>query len=210
MISVLVADDHRLVRSGIKQILGMDREMVVIGECASAIEISVAIKQQMPDVLILDMVMPGLSGVDLIRHLVQEFQSVRILVLSMHNEAQFAARALREGARGYVTKDADPEILLPAVRKIANGGKFIDPVLVEALVFEVPAEEQDHDDKLTDRELQVLRLVVAGKSLNVVGEELHLSPKTISSHKMRIMQKIGVTNNADLVRYALRHNVAKY
>jgi DNA-binding NarL/FixJ family response regulator len=126
----------------------------------------------------------------------------------MYNEGQFAASALREGANGYVTKDADPDILLQAVRKVAEGGKFIDPALVEALVFDNQNPEQALDQTLTDRELQVLRLVVAGKSLNAIAEEVHLSPKTISSHKTRIMQKLGVSNNADLVRYVLRYGLA--
>lgn len=208
MISVLIADDHRLVRRGIREILSTGSDMSVIGECANSAEIIEFLRRDLPAVLILDMAMPGLSGVDLIRHLVKEIPQIRILVLSMHNEAQFVTRALREGARGYVTKDADPDILLQAVRKIANDGKFIDPVLVESLVFEMPGKDEASDDSLTDRELQVLQRVVDGKSLNVIAGELNLSPKTISSHKMRIMQKLGVTNNADLVRYALRHDIA--
>lgn len=208
MIRVLVADDHRLVRRGIKQILGMAGDVTVIGGCASAEEIIDALQQEMPDVLMLDMNMPGLSGVELIRHLVKKFLNIRILVLSMHNEGPFVVGALREGARGYVTKDADPEILIQAVRKVAADGKFIDPALVEAMVFESQDEEQGPDDKLTERELQVLRLLVAGQPLNAIAEELHLSPKTISSHKMRIMLKLNVDNNADLVRYALRHDIA--
>ncbi|MBI4986190.1 MAG: response regulator transcription factor [Rhodocyclales bacterium] len=208
MIRVLIADDHRLVRRGIREILGMPGDIAVSGDCASADEVIAALRLDMPDVLILDMAMPGLSGVDLIRQLTQEFPPLRILVLSMHNEGQFVARALREGARGYVTKDADPEVLLLAVRKIAADGKFIDPALVEAMVFETPGTEQAPDGKLTERELQVLRLVVAGKSLNAIAEELHLSPKTISSHKMRIMLKLDINNNADLMRYALRHDIA--
>lgn len=209
MISVLVADDHRLVRRGIKEILGVARDIAVIGECASGSEIEGALSRLMPDVLILDMVMPGLSGVELIAHLVKEHPDLRILVLSMHNEGQFAARALRAGASGYVTKDADPEVLLQALRKVAAGGKFIDPALVEAVVFDAPIAGQALDNNLTERELQVLRLVVSGKSLNAIAEELHLSSKTISSHKTRVMQKLGVANNADLVRYALRHDLAK-
>lgn len=209
MIRVLVADDHRLVRRGIKEILGMGADIAVIGECANADEIMAMLQREMPDVLMLDMLMPGLSGVELIRHLVQEYRSIRILVLSMHNEGQFVARALREGARGYVTKDADPDILLQAVRKVAADGKFVDPALVESMLFEMPDAEQEPDDKLSERELQVLRLVVAGKSLNAIAEELHLSPKTISSHKMRIMLKLDVDNNADLMRYALRHDIAE-
>ena len=209
MIRVLIADDHRLVRRGIRDILGTATDVTVMGECACADEIFVTIRQAVPDILLLDMSMPGLSGVELIKHLVKEFAQVRIVVLSMHNEGQFAASALREGAHGYVTKDADPDILLQAVRKVAAGGKFIDPALVEALVFEKPGPTQTLDETLTDRELQVLRLVVDGKSLNAIAEEVHLSPKTISSHKTRIMQKLGISNNADLVRYALRKGLGK-
>ena len=208
MIQVLVADDHRLVRRGIKEILGTATDMTVVGECACADEIFAALQQTLPDILLLDMAMPGLSGVELIRHLAIDFPQIRIVVLSMYNEGQFAASALREGANGYVTKDADPDILLQAVRKVAEGGKFIDPALVEALVFDNQNPEQALDETLTDRELQVLRLVVAGKSLNAIAEEVHLRPKTISSHKTRIMQKLGVSNNADLVRYVLRHGLA--
>ena len=208
MIRVLVADDHRLVRRGIKEILAVTGDIVVIGDCASASEIEVALRQALPDVLILDMAMPGLSGVELIRHLVKIFPTLRILVLSMHNESQFVARALRQGARGYVTKDAHTETLLQAVRKVAQDEKFIDPALVNAMVFEMSGAENAVDDKLTERELQVLRLVAAGKSLNVIAEALHLSPKTISSHKTRIMLKLDINNNADLLRYALHHNIA--
>jgi len=207
MIQVLVADDHRLVRRGIKEILAVTRDISVVGDCASASEIEAALRQGLPDVLILDMAMPGLSGVELIRHLVKEFPFLRILVLSMHNESQFVARALREGARGYVTKDADTETLLQAVRKVAMDEKFIDPALINAMVFEMSNAESAADDKLTERELQVLKLVVAGQSLNAIAEALHLSPKTISSHKTRIMLKLDVDNNADLVRYALRHGI---
>jgi DNA-binding NarL/FixJ family response regulator len=210
MIRILIADDHRLVRRGIKDILSTANDMAVIGECANAREILIALQLELPDLLLLDMSMPGLSGVELIRLLVKDFAQIRILVLSMHNEGQFAASALRDGANGYVTKDADPEILLQAVRKVAAGGKFIDPALVEALVFEKPNPAQSLDETLTDRELQVLRQVVDGMSLNAIAEALHLSPKTISSHKMRIMQKLGISNNADLVRYAVRHGVGKF
>jgi len=126
MIRVLIADDHRLVRRGIREILGTVSDVSVVGECASSSEVIEFLQRDIPDVLILDMAMPGLSGVDLISHLVEKIQEIRILVLSMHNESQFVTRALRAGARGYVTKDADPEILLQAVRKIAMDGKFIE------------------------------------------------------------------------------------
>ncbi|MDP1526809.1 MAG: response regulator transcription factor [Rhodocyclaceae bacterium] len=209
MIRVIIADDHRLVRRGIKEILKTASDIVVCGEAAGSEELLLLLRQDQPDVLILDLAMPGLSGTELIKYLCAAFSSLRILVLSMHNEAQFAALAIRAGALGYVTKDADPEILLLAIHRIAANGKFIDPALVEAMVFAPQATKPLPHEHLSDREIQVLGLLVAGKSLNLIAGELNLSPKTISSHKMRIMQKLGVTNNADLMRFAIQNNIAK-
>ncbi len=204
MIRALVADDHRLVRRGIREILSMAEDIVVVGECASGDELLASLPELAPDIVVLDMAMPGLSGTELIGQLTRRFPDLAILVLSMHNEGQFVAQALREGARGYVTKDADAEILLQAVRTVAKKGRYIDPSLVEAIVFAPAGPDLEPDSKLTEREIQVLQRVVTGQSLNAIAASLHLSPKTISSHKMRIMQKLGVTNNADLVRYAMR------
>lgn len=208
MIRVTIADDHRLVRRGIKEILRTAADIAVCGEAANGDELLCLLRHDPPDVLILDMAMPGLGGTELIGRLSTEYPRLRILVLSMYNEGQFAARAIRAGARGYVTKDADPEVLLQAIHRVSNDGKFIDPALVEAMVFDPPGAEQLPHDSLTEREIQVLGLVVAGKSLNAIAAELHLSPKTISSHKIRLMQKLGTDSNMDLVRYAIRHNLA--
>lgn len=207
MIQVMIADDHRLVRRGIKEILCTTTDIVVCGEAANGEEALELLLQNQPDVLILDMAMPGISGTELIQQLVARFPQLRILVLSMHNEGQFAARAIRAGARGYVTKDADPAILLLAIHHIALNGKYIDPALVEAMVFDRLETAQLPHESLSDREVQVLKLVVAGKSLNTIAMELHLSPKTISSHKMRLMQKLGTESNMDLIRYAMRHQL---
>jgi DNA-binding NarL/FixJ family response regulator len=209
VIRTMIADDHRLVRRGIKEILKTASDIVVCGEAANSEELYILLRQEQPDVLILDLTMPGLSGTELIKHLCTEYSSLRILVLSMHNEAQFAALAIRAGALGYVTKDADPEILLLAIQRIAVNGKFIDPALVEAMVFAPQEMSPLPHERLTDREVQVLELLVAGKSLNAIASELHLSPKTISSHKMRLMQKLGTGSNAELVRYAIRHKLSQ-
>ncbi len=207
MIQVMIADDHRLVRRGIKEILHTTDDIAVCGAAANGDELFLLLEQGLPDVLILDMVMPGLSGIELIQQLIAKFPQLRILVLSMHNEGQFAARAIRAGACGYITKDADPTILLLAIHRVATNGKYIDPSLVEAMVFDPPAITQLPHESLTEREVQVLKLVVAGKSLNAIATELHLSPKTISSHKMRLMQKLGTESNADLIRYAMHHHL---
>ena len=124
---------------------------------------------------------------------------------SMHNEMRVVARALKAGTSGYVTKDSEPETLLLAIRKIAAGGKYIDPSLVDAMVFDAGYRESLPHENLSERELQILRMITAGCALNDIADQLHLSPKTISTHKMRLMQKLGTDNNADLIRYATRH-----
>jgi len=209
VIRIVIADDHRLVRRGIKEILKTANDVLVCGEAADSAELLLILRQDLPDVLILDLAMPGLSGPELIKSLCAEFPSLRILVLSMHDEAQFAALAIRAGALGYVTKDTDPEILLLAIQRIALNGKFIDPTLVEAIVFSPQEAKPLPHESLSDREIQVLELLVAGKSLNHIAGELNLSPKTISSHKMRLMQKLGTESNAELVRYAIRHKLCQ-
>lgn len=209
MIRIVIADDHRLVRRGIKEILKTASDVVVCGEAADSEELLHILRQDLPDVLILDLSMPGLSGPELIKRLCAEFASLRILVLSMHNEAQFAALAIRAGALGYVTKDTDPDILLLAIHRIALNGKFIDPELVEAMVFSPQENRPPPHENLSEREIQVLELLVAGKSLNHIAVELNLSPKTISSHKMRLMQKLEIESNAELVRYAIRHKLCQ-
>ena len=153
------------------------------------------------------MTMPGLSGVDLIKFLHDEMPPLPILILSMHNEAQIVARALKAGAAGYVTKDSEPETLLLAIRKVANGGRFIDPALIETMIFKATTDEAFLHDVLSKRELQVLKLITAGSALGHIAEQLHVSPKTVSTHKMRLMQKLDIDNNADLIRYATKFRI---
>jgi DNA-binding NarL/FixJ family response regulator len=156
----------------------------------------------------LDMTMPGLNGVDLIRLLREERPALPILVLSMYNEGQIVARAIKAGAAGYVLKDSEPEILLEAIRKlVVVGGKYIDPALVDTLVFNNYNDDNIPQTILTKRELQILKLFTAGKPLGEIAGQLHLSPKTVSTHKMRLMQKINIDNNAELIRYASKYGL---
>ncbi len=208
MIHILIADDHAMVRGGLKQILATTTDIVVSGEAAKGTEVLDMLRACQVDLLLLDMTMPGISGLDLIRRLRTERPTLPILVLSMHDEVQVVSRALHAGAMGYVTKDSDPEVLLAAIRKLAAGGRFIDPRLVDAIVFETPVSDAPPHDILSDREFQVLQMLAAGKSINDIAETFSLSAKTISTHKMRLMQKLGVGNNADLIRYAIRHGLA--
>lgn len=204
MIRIVIADDHAMVRGGLKQIVATTTDIQVVGEATQGHEVLTLLRQTPFDLLLLDMTMPGLSGVELIRRLHEEKPDLPMLILSMHNEVQVVSRALKAGASGYVTKDSEPEILLQAIRKIVAGGKYIDPTLVDAIVFDARDRDSLPHENLSERELQILRMIAAGHTLREIASQLYLSPKTISTHKMRLMQKLGVDNNADLIRYATR------
>jgi DNA-binding NarL/FixJ family response regulator len=208
MIRVLIADDHAVVRSGLRQIVATVADFTVASEAGNGGEVLAGVRSGGCDLLIMDMTMPGVSGVDLIRRVRSERPGLPILVLSMHNEAQVVSRALRAGAAGYLTKDCEPDVLIAAIRKVAGGGRYLDPSLVEAMVFTGAGSDSPPHETLSDREFQVLQLIAAGVSLADIGERLNVSAKTVSTHKQRLMQKLGIDNNAELVRYALRHGLA--
>src|ERR1700756_15645 len=174
MIDVLIADDHAIVRGGLKQIIATTTDIVVAAEASQGSEVLDRLRTGQFDLMLLDMTMPGISGVDLIRRVRAEQPGLPVLVLSMHNEAQVVSRALRAGASGYVTKDADPEILVAAIRKVAAGGRFIDPKLVDAMVFTTVGSDAPPLEILTDREFQVLQLLATGQSINDIAHDLNL------------------------------------
>ncbi|MCC8404892.1 response regulator transcription factor [Paraburkholderia sp. MMS20-SJTN17] len=207
MIRILIADDHAIVRGGLRQIIATTSDLVVAAEAAQGAEVIDKLRSCAVDLLLLDMTMPGISGVALIRRVRADHPSLPVLVLSIHDEAQVASRALRAGATGYLTKDSDPEVLLGAIRKLAGGGRFIDPKLVDAMVFETQRGDVPPHEVLSDREFQVLQMLAAGRSINEIAQACALSAKTISTHKMRLMQKLGLSNNAEVIRYAIRHGM---
>ncbi|TKC81314.1 response regulator transcription factor [Trinickia terrae] len=207
MVNILIADDHAIVRSGLRQILATSSDFTVVGEAGCGAEVLSKLRACPAALLVLDMSMPGVSGIDLIRRVHSEHPALPILVLSMHNETQVVSRALRAGAAGYLTKDSDPEVLLSAIRKLAAGGRFIDPKLVDAVVFATHADEAPPHEVLSDREFQVLQMLAAGKSISEIADAFSLSAKTVSTHKMRLMQKLDLENNAALIRYAIKHGL---
>lgn len=208
MIRLIMADDHALVRSGLRQILATATDMRLVGEVASGAELLQTLSYTPCDVILLDLSMPGLTGLALIPELALRYPETKVLVLSMHNEGQVVARALKIGASGYVTKDSDIDVLLSAIRKVFRGIRFIDPALADkAIPPNQPVAAAGHA-KISARERAVLELIVAGRSLTDIAEQLALSPKTVSTYKMRLMQKLGVSNNVDLVRHALRSGLA--
>lgn len=207
MIRLILADDHAIVRSGLIQIFATTPDIVVVSEASQSDEVLEQCRQIPCDVLLLDMTMPGLSGIELIKRLHEENLDFPILILSMHNETQVITRALSAGAAGYITKDSKPELLLSAIRKVAAGGKFIDPALVDKLIFTPQRKDDLPQNALSKRELQVLTMISAGHPLGLIAERLNLSPKTVSTHKNRLMQKLEIDNNADLIRYAMKHEL---
>lgn len=208
MIRVLLADDHTIVRAGVKELLGEAGDIAVTGEAGSGAEVLARVREGGYDVAVLDMSMPGRSGVELIKQLKKEQPKLRILILSMHSETQYAVRAIKAGASGYLTKDGAADQLVAAIRRIASGGAYMSPEAAELLArdYQRPADSPPHT-LLSDREFQVLKLIVSGKSVTAIGEELSLSVKTVSTHKTRIMEKMGIANQVDLVRYAIRHGL---
>jgi DNA-binding NarL/FixJ family response regulator len=205
-IKVLIADDHGIVRSGLRRILATGNGIQVVGEAANGDETLALVEREPANVLLLDMSMPGPCGVELIQRVNRLAPRLPVLVLSMHNEGPIVSRALKAGAAGYVAKDSDPEVLISAVRRVASGGRYIDAALVDSVVFH--PEPVERHQQLSPRELQVLEGIVVGKPLGDIADELQLSPKTVSTHKMRLMQKLGVSTTADLLKYALRHGIA--
>lgn len=204
MIRILLADDHALVREGLKQLFGLTADLVIAAEATNGAQVLEVLRTTAVDVLLLDMTMPGISGTDLIARVVAQETHPPVLVLSMHNEPQIARRALVAGAVGYLTKDCDPAILLAAVRRVASGGRYIDPVMAEYMAFDLPGKQgQEGHHHLSDREFQVLCLLARGKSVNEIALELSISNKTVSTHKARLMEKMNFSNNAEIVRYAL-------
>ncbi|MFM0619703.1 response regulator transcription factor [Paraburkholderia nemoris] len=207
MVHVLIADDHPVVRAGLRHLIATTTGIVVSAEAAQGTAVLDLLRMREFDLLLLDMSMPDITGVDLIHQIRIESRTLPILLLGEGKEAAVAARALRAGATGYVTKDADPEILLSAIRKLASGGRFVDPRLVDALVFDPKPSDAPARELLSGREFQVLQMLADGKRINEIAETFALSAKTVSTHNMRLMQKLCITNHSELIRYSIRHGV---
>jgi DNA-binding NarL/FixJ family response regulator len=204
MIRVLIADDHTLVREGLRQLLVATPDIRVEGEAANGDEALALLKANEYDIAVLDMSMPGLAGIELIKRVRLEKPRLRVLVLSMHGEAQYAARALKAGASGYLTKDAASAQLVGAIRKVAGGGVHISEAAAAQLVAAgAHTGEAAPHTRLSNREFEVFRLLVQGLGPTGIADRLHLSVKTVSTHKTRILDKMGMHSTADLVRYAV-------
>ena len=208
MIRVLLADDHAMVRAGLKEILAATGDIQVAGEAANGQEALAQIRERDYDVAVLDMSMPGRNGIELIKLVKAEKAKLKILVLSMHGEAQYAVRALKAGASGYLTKDSAADQLVAAIRRIAAGGAYVSAETAERLVHDTGRGSNALPHTLlSDREFQVFQLIAKGVSVGEIARELSLSVKTVSTHKTHILEKMGFANQAELIRYALEHKL---
>ena len=206
---IVIADDHAIVREGIKRIVSAGAEFQVVGEAGDGDDVMRLVREVEFDVLVLDLSMPGRSGMELIKWVKAEKPKIRVLVLSMHQEVQYAVRAIKSGASGYLTKETAPTLLEHALRKISGGGAYVSAEVAEQLALgAMPGGEKPPHETLSDREFEIFRALVAGASVTETAARLHISVKTVSTHKTNLMQKLGVQNAADLVRYAIRHGLA--
>lgn len=208
MIRIVVADDHTIVREGLKQLLGSAGDLQVVGEAKDGHEVMERVRGLAFDLLLLDMSMPGKSGIELIKQVRAEKPKLRILVLSMHEEHQYAVRAIRAGAAGYLTKESATRQLVEAIRKVASGGAFISAEVAQQLALgAMPDAKGPLHGALSDREFQVFKLIAEGKSVSDIAERLNLSVKTVSTHKANILQKMNMTTQAELIRYAINERL---
>jgi two-component system, NarL family, invasion response regulator UvrY len=206
--SLLMVDDHTIVREGLKRVLEPIAHEWRITEAGTAYQAIEHLRKGHFDLAIVDLSMPGMSGLDLIRRIKSEHPAVAVLVLSMHAEEQYAMRSFKAGARGYVTKDSASTELVTAVRKVASGGSYVSASLAERVVMELNGQQREPQlSGLSDRELDVLRRIVAGKRMTDIAKDLHLSIKTVSTHKARIQDKLGLPNTAALIRFGLEQHL---
>ena len=208
MIKILIADDHTIFREGVKHILAEYPDLVVADEANNGQEVLDKIWKNNYDMVLLDITMPGMTGLEVLKQLKNDNPKLPVLILSMHPEEQYAIRVLKAGASGYLTKESAPDELITAIRKISQGRKYITSSLAERLATEVEADtEKPLHDILSDREYQVLRMIAAGKTVKHIAKELSLSIKTVSTYRTRIMEKMKMKTNAEVMHYVIKHQL---
>ena len=210
MIKILIADDHAIVREGLKRIVAETADMVVADEATNGHEVLDKVSNNEYNVVILDISMPGRGGVDILKQLKGQRPHLPILILSMHPEEQYAVRVLKAGAAGYLTKESAPDELITAIKRVSSGRKYVSSSLAEKLAFDLERDtELSYHETLSDREYQVLCMIASGKRAQEIAEELCLSVKTVSTYRSRILEKMKMKNNAELMRYAIKHGLVE-
>lgn len=210
MIRVLIADDHAIVCEGLANVLTSDAGIEVAATASSGPEALEKLRRGPADVVLLDMTMPGMNGIETLKQIKVEHPDLPVLMLSMHPEEQYAVRCIKAGAAGYLTKACEKHVLIEAVRKAAAGGQYLTTAVSECLIQEVQRGDgaREPHEALSDREFEVFRLIASGVPLTDMARQLSLSPKTVSTYRLRILEKMGLENNAELMRYAFDHGLA--
>jgi DNA-binding NarL/FixJ family response regulator len=210
MIKIIIADDHPIVRAGMKQIISEASDLMVAGEASDGHKLLHKIKKENFDVVVLDITMPHMDGLDVLKQLKIEKPKLPVIILSIHPENQYALRVLKAGASAYITKASAPDELVNAIRKVYRGGKYISPAIAEKLAFQLDThfKEMPHE-MLSDREYQVMRMMASGKTVTEIAEELALSVKTISTYRSRILEKMEMKNSAQLMHYAIQNRLVE-
>lgn len=210
IIKLLLADDHALLRNGLKRLFSETADIVVASEATDGLDALKKMRQGGWDVALLDVNMPGMNGLEVLRRIMADDAGYRVLMLSMYPEDEYAIRAMRAGASAYLTKDCPTELLMTVIRRLANGGKYVSPALAEKLLFNPDSSAgAPLHSTLSDRELHVLRLIVAGVSLTSIAQKLSLSVKTVSTYRTLLLEKMHMQNNAQLIRYAAEHQLTE-
>ena len=210
MIRILVADDHPIIRKVLKQIIEETSDIIVEEEASNGYEVLEKIQKKNFDVIILDLAIPGINGLDVLKQLKKIKPELPVLILSMYPEEQYAVRVLKAGASGYLTKESAPEELVRAIRKVKNRGKYISSSLAEKLAFNLSTDSNKMTHELlSDREFQVMCMIASGKTVSEIADELSLSVKTVSTYRYRILDKMNLNNNAELTHYAFENNLIK-
>ena len=208
MINVLVADDHAVVRKGLVQIISETMDMKVVAEAGTADEVFTEVRSRELDAVVLDLNLGDASGLEVLKNVKAEFEDLPILILSVHPENQYAVRTLRAGASGYLNKDSAPEQLVKAIRRVAEGRRYVSPEVAEELLFQLDADaEGPLHERLSDREFQVMRLLASGKTVSEIADMLALSVKTVSTYRSRVLDKMNMKNNAELTHYAIKNEL---
>jgi len=208
MIKILIADDHAIVREGLKQIVAETSDMDVAGEAANGQQVLEQVRRGDCDLVLLDIAMPGREGLDTLKLLKLEYPKIPVLILSIYPEEQYAMRALKAGASGYLTKESAPEELIAAIRKLSQGGKYISSSLAEKLALRLETDpSKPIHETLSDREYQVMLMIASGKTVKKIADQLSLSVKTISTNRARALRKMGMNNNSEFTYYAIKHGL---
>lgn len=207
MINVVICDDHSIVRTGLAKILHAESDIQIAGEAEGHSQLMTKLRSIVPDLVLLDISMPGRNGLEILKDLKHYYSTIKILILSMYPEDSYAVRAIKSGASGYVMKESAADELVKAIRTVYHGGKYVTPSLAEKIVNSFGQENQPLHETLSDRELQILNLIASGKAVKEIAGELSLSPTTVATYRARVLEKMKLKSNVELASYAVRHNL---